>query len=237
MTPAGGLPIGRDAFRRLFRAAVAGAAAVGFFLQAGAALAGKPSSEAVASLLRLLSYFTIQNTLAVAVLCAVRAAAPGIRAGPGPGTEAGTRSARCSLGPAVSLALLVSSIVTGAVYHAVLAPLWNPQGIAAAADVLMHGAVPVLVLLDWLLLEPHGRLRARNVPAVLVLPLLFLAVSLPLGSVTGRYPYFFLDPASLGILGFLRNAALFAIGFLGLGALALAADRALGRTSTARVVD
>ncbi len=222
MTPPEGPPLGRDVFRRLFRATIAVAGAVGFVLQAWVSLDGKPAPEAAASLLRLLSFFTIQNTLAAAAWGAARAMAPGGRAGPG---------------PAVSLALLVSSVVTGAVYYAVLAPLWNPQGPSAVADFLMHGAVPVLVVVDWLLLEPHGRLRARNLPAVLVLPMLFLAVSLPLGAATGRYPYFFVDPAALGIPGFLANAALFAAGFLALGAIGLAADRALGRSAPSGVID
>jgi hypothetical protein len=100
---------------------------------------------------------------------------------------------------AVTLAALTLSVVlTGAVYHAMLAHLWNPTGIGIAADWGLHGVVPAAVLLWWLWHAPKTSLVWADLPAFALWPAIYTAYALGLGTVDGVYPYPFMDPTVAG---------------------------------------
>ncbi|GAA2588987.1 hypothetical protein GCM10010435_79340 [Winogradskya consettensis] len=106
---------------------------------------------------------------------------------------------------------------------------------------LMHYAVPIMVLLDWLLFGPRRVSPWRDLPLWLIYPFgygitsIFRAILFP--EVPDRYPYFFFSPEGKGYLGVaLWMVALLAL-FALLGAALLALDRLLAalprRTATA----
>ncbi len=96
---------------------------------------------------RLVSYFTIQSNLLVAVT-AVQLARDPLRDG---------RWWR-----PVRAAALVGITVTGLVHFALLRPLLDLHGASWVADKLLHMVVPVLAVAGWLLAGPRPRAPWRD---------------------------------------------------------------------------
>lgn len=95
-------------------------------------------------------------------------------------------------------ALTLSAVVTGAVYHVMLAELWNPRGIGIAADWGLHTILPAAVALWWLWHAPKTALVWPDLPAFALWPSVYTAYALGLGTVDGDYPYPFMDPSQSG---------------------------------------
>jgi hypothetical protein len=209
----------REALQKGFQFSLVLLGATGTAVLLFTTLRGATAGSLGIETLRFFSYFTIQSTLATIVWLAL---AVFRKTAAEPSDPAPKRS-----GSGVRLALLVSSILTAGGYYTLLADQWNPQGLQAFGNLLLHAVVPAMFLLDWLIFEPKGRTKAVWLPAVLALPLLHLAGALLLGIGTGRYPYPFLDPTALGVPVFLRNAAGFAVLFLAVGGAIHLLDRLL----------
>lgn len=88
-------------------------------------------------------------------------------------------------------------VITGLVYWTLLANQITAETIKWQNDVV-HGVMPVVVLLDWLLLPPASRLSLASTSRWLVFPLVYLAVSLIRGPLVQWWPYDFLDPREPG---------------------------------------
>lgn len=161
-----------------------------------------------ARLVRLFSYFTVLSNVLVAVVAGLLA-----RARPVP--------------PAAHLASVLSIAVTGVIHYVVLRPITDPQGIDLVVDSVFHVVVPVLHVAGWAVLGPHGRWSVRALLVALLYPTVYLAWTVLRGAVVGEYPYPFVDVVALGYAGALRNAVAVTAVFAVLGALLLAADRAL----------
>lgn len=69
------------------------------------------------------------------------------------------------------------------------------------ANAVLHGVVPVLMVLDWILVPPTKPIRLRTAALWLIIPALYLVYSLIRGPIAGWYPYPFLDPAVAGGYG------------------------------------
>lgn len=93
--------------------------------------------------------------------------------------------------------LLLSILVVGLIYHLLLAGLWAPQGLAWWADQGLHTAMPLGYLAWWLAFAPKG-LQLRDLPSWLIWPVAYSAYALVRGSLTGFWPYPFLDADALG---------------------------------------
>ena len=65
-------------------------------------------------------------------------------------------------------------------------------------DVVLHKLFPIVVVLDWIVDPPIGRLSARDALLWLVYPLVWTLVTVVRGAIDGWYPYPFLDPANGG---------------------------------------
>lgn len=137
-------------------------------------------------------------------------------------------------------AVLMAVTVTMLVYTVVLVPTLTQDPTYEAytlTDSLVHVVAPVLVVLDWLLFTPKGRMRWRDPLLWALLPLGYLAFAFVFGALGGEfepgvsYPYPFMDVATLGVGG----VALWILGLavalelVGFGYVAI--DRALGRRS------
>ncbi|MFD7917795.1 Pr6Pr family membrane protein [Streptomyces sp. NPDC059740] len=174
---------------------------------------------------RVLSYFTIQSNLMVALCLAWSAH----RAWTG----------RPALSPRITGAVVLFIVITGLVYHFILTG--GPSGFAMAqggdnglartvSNHLMHTVAPLGVALDWLLLTPPDGFRLRYAWQWLLYPLLYLPFALLRGlllapGTPGRYPYPFLDVDAHGYGGVLLNAVYFTVAFYALALLLVGLDR------------
>ncbi|HYN65507.1 MAG TPA: Pr6Pr family membrane protein [Ornithinibacter sp.] len=159
---------------------------------------------------RLVSYFTIQSNLLVAVT-AVQLARDPVRDGRG--------------WRAVRAAALVGITVTGLVHFVLLRPLLDLHGASRVADTMLHLVVPVLAVVGWLVAGPRPRAPWRDAVPALVWPVAWLVWTLVVGAVSGWYPYPFLDVGTEGA----GSVAVTCIGvtvlFLALAAVLSALDR------------
>ncbi len=163
----------------------------------------------------LLRYFTITTNLAVALL--FTALVLGLSPRAVPRTLAG-----------VSLSILLVGIVYRLLLEGVVAQ-GNELG-----NLLLHRATPIMVPLYWLACVPKGMLRVADPVFWLLYPLLYLAYALGRGRLDGRYPYPFLDLASIGPERVAINATVIGAGFLVTGFFAVWIDRMLGHWSQTR---
>lgn len=163
----------------------------------------------------LLPYFTIQSNIAYGIFAAW--------------TAFRDRPSRPALKGAVTLYVSI----TGLVYHLVLA---NPASgfsmgpvhrtvAEAIGNQLLHTAVPLIAIADWLVLDERRLFRWRYAAYWLAFPLGYLAFALLRGLVTDTYPYPFIDVADLGYRGVAFSALFFAVAFWLLGLAFVAVDR------------
>lgn len=191
---------------RVLHALLAVAALAGVALEVGRALVDGPGDAGTMTerLVRLFSYFTIQSNLLVAAASALLAVRP-------------ARTGRVMA--VLHLDALLCIAVTGVVYHAVLAEqslTLTPSG--DLANFLLHTVTPVGAWLVWLLVGPRPRFGGSTVAWSLAYPLAWIGYTFVRGSVTGWYPYPFLDVGGIGMATAARNTALVAVTF---GVLAL----------------
>jgi hypothetical protein len=160
----------------------------------------------------LFTFFTILTNLLVAGTSAAVALRPE-RRGP--------------LFAVLRLDALLGIAVTAAVYHSLLAGLYDLRGAEEFANQLFHSVSPALAVAGWLVFGPRGLVDARVVLASLLYPLLWLVFTLVRGAVIGWYPYPFVDVGVLGYPRALLNCLGVTLLFLVLAAAVLAVDRAL----------
>lgn len=127
------------------------------------------------------TYFTILTNLSIGTWFLV-------------GAFAGPRWDRFST---LRLALTVYGLVTLSIYWVFLSPNSHPQGLAFYANLGLHLVVPLAMAAEDLV-APWPKIARLAPLGVLVFPLAYGAFTLIRGSLTGWYPYFFLDPAKLG---------------------------------------
>jgi hypothetical protein len=161
-------------------------------------------------LARLVSYFTIQSNVLVAVT-AVQLARDPVRDG---------RWWR-----PVRAAALVGITVTGLVHFVLLRPLLHLEGASWAADKMLHLLVPLLAIVGWLVAGPRPRTAWRDVLTVLVWPVAWLAWTLVVGAVTDWYPYPFLDVGAKGAASVAVTCVAVTVLFVALAALLCRLDR------------
>ncbi|MFD8736296.1 Pr6Pr family membrane protein [Streptomyces sp. NPDC059618] len=201
------------------------AAAVYRVLVALAAATGVAIELKLGSPLHVLSYFTIQTNLLVAVVFAVSARR--------------AWSARRPLPAALTGGTLIYISITGLVYHLLLANestpfsmtggTGTPAGWQAVANQLLHTVTPIAVALDWLLLTRPAPLALRSAATWLIYPLVYLAFSLARGAMLSpgtpaRYLYPFVDADRHGYGGVLGNTAVLGLAFYALGLFIVVVD-------------
>ncbi|MEV0602155.1 Pr6Pr family membrane protein [Streptomyces sp. NPDC050315] len=209
LTPSSAVaPHARRPLAAVLRVLLAAAAATGVALEIGLS----------ADLPRVLSDFSVQAGAAFA-LCALWSA---YRIGSG----------RRPVSPRITGALLLYVLAAALLRHTHLAQpgaggstlpdASSPTG--TVADQLLHTAVPLGAVLDWLLLTTPRQYRLRHTWQWLAYPVLYLLFALLRGALLtpgtpGRYPWPLLNPATHGYPTVLLHALL---AFLALSLLATA---------------
>jgi hypothetical protein len=144
------------------------------------------NTHTVTGTIAFLSYFTILSNILVAATFTAAALAPGSRAG------------RFLLRPTVALATAVYISVTGLTFYFLLSGLYHLEGWTLQFNHLLHYVMPPAFVLFWLLFIQKGILHLRNVPWMMLPPLLYGAWTLLHGAIVDWYPYPFIDAGKLG---------------------------------------
>jgi hypothetical protein len=142
-----------------------------------------------------LDYFTVLTNGVLALALTIEALGPRGRLG------------RWLVQPESVTAIAASMLIVGLVYNLVLRSLWQPTGWQRIADELLHVVMPLLGLGFWWLATAGHQVGARRLITWLLYPLGYLAYALARGAIDGRYPYPFLQVATLGYPRVLINAA------------------------------
>lgn len=124
---------------------------------------------------------------------------------------------------------LLGITVTGLIYLLLLRPVMTFQGWAVVADLGLHYLVPLLAVAGWVLFGPRGRIGRGDVFAAMGWPLAWFTWTYLHGSVTGWYPYPFVDVGVGGYLATFGRSAVVVAVLLGLAVAAWLTDRRLLR--------
>jgi hypothetical protein len=127
---------------------------------------------------------------------------------------------------AITTYLVVVALIYFAEFHGALEA---KSGVGMLTDAAIHDINPLLMLIVWLSFVARGSLSWQSPFVTLGFPIVYLGYLLVRGSLTGIYPYPFLDVSVLGY----AQTGLYSAGLLGVylvvGVLFVLIDRALGR--------
>ena len=141
------------------------------------------ASSGTLDLVNYFSYFTIQSNLIAATLLLIGAAR--------------WRAPRSSALDFARGGAVVYMSVTGIVFTLLLSGTDVDTAIPWV-NTVVHELMPMVIIVDWLLDPPEGRLTIRQGLLWLAYPLAWIIYTLIRGSLVNRYPYPFLDPANGG---------------------------------------
>jgi hypothetical protein len=153
------------------------------------AIEGAGAPDLSTRLVRFYSYLTIWFNVLVAGTSAMLAVNP-------------LRDGR--VWRALRLDAVVIAVGGGLVHWFLLRPLLDLHGADYLADKLLHVAVPLIVLVGWLVFGPRDRVDGADVLAFLIVPVVWLAYTLVRGAIVNWYPYPFID---VGLHGYAVVAA------------------------------
>lgn len=117
----------------------------------------------------------------------------------------------------VMLALATAYAVVALVYHALLARTHHPVGLDVLTNLMFHTLLPAAAIGWWFAFAP--RPEWRQLPFVMIAPMIYTLFALAVGAATQFYPYFFLDQPRLGWGGFAGWTVALAVFFIVMGAI------------------
>lgn len=117
-------------------------------------------------------------------------------------------------------------------YHFMLAPTLVMEGALGVATILLHYVTPVLYLLWWALFAPHGSLRYRQIPLMLLPGILYVAWVLLRGLVVREYPYEILNADRAGYGGVTIGVVIIMVAVTIFCLVLVSADRLFARRKT-----
>lgn len=177
---------------------------------------------ALGSPLHILSQFTIQSSILLTLVMTISARRAWTTHRPLPDALTG--------------ATLLYVVIAALVHHLLVAnassPFTTPSppaGWHTVTDQILHTAIPIAALVNWLFLTTSGHLHLRQAAPWLLYPLAYLAFSLARGELLlpgtpNRYPYGFLDVDEHGYKSVLANALLLGLAFYALAVLLVTVD-------------
>lgn len=168
--------------------------------------------SALARMLNVFAFFTIQSNLIVGATCLLLALDP---------------DRDSTLFRLFRLAGVIDIAITGIVYHVAIAGLHELDGKAAVSDQILHSIVPLVAVGGWLVFGPRGRATLADGLRAVLVPLAWLVFTMVRGAFIDWYPYEFMDVPEHGYLQVTLNLVLVALLFVGLALGAVAVDRRL----------
>lgn len=148
------------------------------------------------TILRFLSFFTIDTNILVAVCFSFIL------------LRGNSRIGKFFTRPSTITAITIYITIVGIVYNVILRSTWQPEGLQKIADELLHVVIPALFILFWLLFIPIEQLKWKNAFYWLIYPIVYIAYAIIHGAITKFYPYPFVDVNELGYNKALFNAGL-----------------------------
>lgn len=184
---------------------IAALAWFGVLLQLWLSLRGGKS--VAAGLVAFFGFFTVLTNILVALVVSLPLAFGGTTLGRWFGTDTMRGCATTAI------------VFVGIAYHFLLRNLWAPEGGQWVADMTLHYAVPVALLVYWIWSPPRQKISALAPLTWCVYPVMYFVYALLRGELIGSYPYHFIDAANLGYGRTLLNAVGLLVLFAGLGSL------------------
>lgn len=180
-------------------------------------------SSAAMAVVEILSFYTIQTNLLIAIVLTVTLLKPD--------SFLGRLFSRTS----VLTAIAVYILIVGIIYATLLKGIWNLQGWFKLADFLLHTVSPVMYILFWLFFVPKTRIPWSAPLSWSIFPLLYLIYSLVRGAITGSYPYPFVNAGQFGYAQVAFNSMGILLVFLFLSSVLITISHFMERKKT-RVV-
>ena len=131
------------------------------------------------------------------------------------------------LNPLIHGAIALYISVTFIIFALLLSVYYQPTGIEAITNILMHYAIPIAFILDWFISESDVKYEYRYLIYYLIYPFVYLAYSLVRGIFTGFYPYFFIDLNYISIVELIISVIALMVFFLILGSIYFTINRAI----------
>jgi len=113
--------------------------------------------------------------------------------------------------PSIQTAIVMYITVVGLIYNLILRQLWSPTGLQAVVDDILHTAIPVLVILYWVIWVDARSVQSRAIWRWLLYPAVYTAIVFVRGAFAHWYPYPFMDLQKLPTATVIRNC----VGILG----------------------
>lgn len=130
--------------------------------------------------------------------------------------------------PNLRFVITILILVTLIIYNLLLGDMLDPH-YWRVRNVIMHLLGPILVVVDFLLFSPANILKWQAILYSLVLPYVYVVVTLVIGLFSNTYPYFFLDVNEIGYFGVFRWVLILTLGFLVLSALLVLYNKNIGK--------
>jgi hypothetical protein len=176
-------------------------------------LLGRQGFSAVATLSRMLAYFTILTNLLVAGYFSLRLLAPQ--------SAIGQWLAQPALGSGIAMFVTLVCVIV----HLILRHLQQLTGLAFIADTILHYVTPILFVIFWIGWVPKRTLAWRHALWWSLYPLAYFVYAMVRGPISEFYPYPFIDVAKLGYATVAVNAVLISVAFVLAGLAVIALDR------------
>ncbi|MHA4895819.1 Pr6Pr family membrane protein [Pedobacter sp. PWIIR3] len=181
----------------------------GLYLDEGRSFAG--------SLTQIISYFTIQTNLVLAISLTSISLAPN------------TIWGRFFNKPSVQTALAVYIIVVGLIYAVLLKGIFKLEGWFIVADFILHTVSPLTYLFYWVIFVPKTKIKWSSLLPWAIFPLLYLFYCLIRGAISGYYPYPFIDVSKFGYGQVMINSVGVTVLFLVLSSILIGISRMIDK--------
>jgi len=156
----------------------------------------------VGAIIQIVSYYTIQTNILIAIALAAILFAPT--------STWGKFFSKVS----VLTAIAVYISIVGLIYNLILKGIWELKGLFKLADFLLHTLSPIMFIVFWLLIMPKENIKWKQIFPWALFPLFYLFYSLIRGAINGDYPYPFIDVAKLDYPQVAINSAMVLLAFL-----------------------
>ena len=115
--------------------------------------------------------------------------------------------------------------ITFIFFAVLLAPGYQPTGLAAFSNLVLHYITPIAFIVDWILTETKLRYKWNYLLYWIIYPLCYLVFAFIHGTFTGIYLYFFLNINELGITGYALFVSILIAAGIALGCIYIAINR------------